>query len=325
MALFARARMPGFGPNTSLADLRSYYASLFGRFGPVPPDCRYEKAQLGLIKGEWLNVPSAVRQRMILYFHGGGFIAGSPETHRPLVARLCHAAQGTAFSVAYRLAPECPFPSAVRDGVDAFRYLITHDVAPESIVLAGDGAGGGLAFSVLLAIRNGELPMPAGVAAMSPWADLTLSGMAIMENAPHDCAMTWELLFLSARQTLNKANPSDPYASPAFASFKGFPPIMVHAGSREILRDDASRLGDRAAESDVPVNVEIYDGMQHLFQADAELKEARASMTRLGNFIRTRTSSQPAVPRPHAPANGSEAATVGANAHDGDAKPLQMH
>lgn len=291
MALFARTRNPTFGPETSLADLRNYYTTLFTRLGDTPAECRHEKGQLGLIKGEWLNVPNAARQRLILYFHGGGFIAGSPETHRPLVARLCHAAQATAFSVAYRLAPECPFPSAVRDGVDVYRYLVTHDVAPESIVLAGDGAGGGLAFAVLLAIRNGDLPMPAGIVAMSPWADLSLSGLAIMENAAHDNTMSWELLFLTARQTLKKSNPSDPYASPAFASFKDFPPIMVHAGSREILRDDASRIGDRAAESDIPVNVEIYDGMQHLFQADSNLKEARTSLSRLGNFIRTRTSA----------------------------------
>lgn len=98
-------------------------------------------------------------------------------------------------------------------------------------------------------------------------------------------------MFVSARHYLKKTNPSDPYASPIFASFKDFPPIMVHAGSAEILRDDASRLGDRAAEAGTPVSVEIYDGMQHVFQANPYVPEARVSLARLGQFIRNRTQA----------------------------------
>jgi acetyl esterase/lipase len=157
-------------------------------------------------------------------------------------------------------------------------------------VFAGDGSGGGLAFAVALAARNAGLTMPAGVVAMSPWADLSLSGWSALTNRDRDTALTWELLFLSARQYLRKANPCDSYASPAFASLRNFPPIMVHAGSMEILRDDASRIGDRAAEAGTSVSVEIYDGMQHVFQADPHVPEARVSLQRLGQFIRQRTA-----------------------------------
>ena len=115
----------------------------------------------------------------------------------------------------------------------------------------------------MLAIRNAGLPMPAGCAAMSPWADCRCPvGAYYYENAKTDTALSWELLFVSARRISSAPIPPDPYASPAFANFKDFPPIMVHAGSLEMLRDDASRLGDRAADAGVPVSVEIYDGMQ---------------------------------------------------------------
>ncbi len=289
MVLFTRGRAPRFGPQTSIADLRAVYQSMFARFMECPDGVTYEPAQLGLIKGEWVRAENASQGRLILYFHGGGFIAGSPETHRPLVGRLCQAAEANALSIDYRLAPEYPFPSPVRDGVDIYRNLIRGGVLPDSIVLAGDGAGGGLAFATALAIRNGNLPMPAAIAAMSPWADLSLSGMSVMSNADEDAQHSWDFLFLCARNYLKKLNPNDPYASPAFANFKDFPPIMVHAGSREILRDDASKIGDRAAEAGARVSIEIYDGMQHLFQMDRSLRESRNSLDRLGKFINART------------------------------------
>ncbi len=274
---------------TDIAELRRQYSYLSERFGAVPRDVVVEPASLGPVRGEWVRTGASSPGRLILYFHGGGYISGSPESHRPLVAKLAHAAEASAFSAAYRLAPEYAFPAAVRDGIDAYRQLLGRGIAPQSMVLGGNGAGGGLAFSVLLAIRNAGLPMPAACVAMSPWADLSLSGWSVLQNAKNDTAQSWELLFISARHYLKRTNPSDQYASPAFASFKDFPPIMVHAGSLEMLRDDASRLGDRAADAGVPVSVEIYDGMQHVFQANAHVPEARVSLQRLGQFIRSRT------------------------------------
>lgn len=275
---------------TDIAELRRQYTYLSDRFGAMPRDVTVEAASLGPVKGEWVKPKNAAPARLILFFHGGGYIAGSPETHRALVAKLAHVSEATAFSLAYRLAPEFAFPAAVRDGLDAYRQLVARGVSPSSIVMGGCGSGGGLAFSVLLAIRNAGLPMPAGCLAMSPWADMTLSGWSVMQNAKHDTALTWDLLFVSARHFLKKASPADPYASPVFANFKDLPPIMVHAGALEMLKDDASRLGDRAAEAGVPVSVEIYDGMQHVFQANSHVPEARVSLQRLGQFVRQRTA-----------------------------------
>lgn len=284
----ALGRATRLGADTSVDELRQRFAATFAGFGPPPADAKVQPAQLGPVKGEWVMVERSSAARTILYFHGGGFIAGSPETHRGIIARLCDHAFARAFSVGYRLAPEHLFPSGLRDGVDAYRALLQKGVEPSSIVLAGDDAGGGLAFSALLAIRNGNMPLPAACLAMSPWADLTLSGWSILSNAKTDQALSWELLFLTARHYLKKQNPADPYASPVYASFRDFPPIMVHAGSAEILRDDASRIGDKAAEANVPISVEIYDGMQHLFQADQSLQEAKVSLQRLGQFVRQR-------------------------------------
>jgi acetyl esterase/lipase len=285
-------RPKGATAETEVAELRRHYAYLSDRFGAPPREARFEAAQVGPLKGEWARVGNLTSGRVILYFHGGGYIAGSPQTHRALIARLAQASDATAFALDYRLAPEFAFPAAVRDGIDAYRHLISKTASPQSVVFAGDGSGGGLALAVLHAARNANLPMPAACAIMSPWADLSLSGWSILQNAKSDNALSWELLFLSARHYLRKNNPCDPYASPVFASFKDFPPLMVHAGSQEMLRDDSSRIGDRAADANIPVSVEIYDGMQHLFQANRHVPEAKVSLQRLGQFIRARASVQ---------------------------------
>ncbi len=287
---FSRIARPGVvDAATPVEELRRQFDYLSARFGQVPGGATFESAQIGPIKGEWVRVADSDPHRLILYFHGGGFIAGAPEGHRPLVARLCQEARASAYSLRYRLAPEYAFPAGLRDGIDAYRHLLQRGIAGRSIVLAGDQAGGGLAFACALAIRNAGLPMPAAIVAMSPWADLSLSGWSMLQNAKIDAALSWEMLFVCARHYLKKQSPTDPYASPIFANFRDFPPIMVHAGSEEILRDDASRLGDRAAEANVPVSVEIYDGMQHVFQASPYVPEARVSLGRLGQFIRART------------------------------------
>lgn len=273
-------------PATGIEDVRARYAALFQRFGAAPAGVQAAPGQLGPISGEWLRTGEG--GPTLLYFHGGGFVAGSPESHRPLAARLVEASGASAFSVRYRLAPECFFPAPVRDGIDAYRALLAKGVKPASIVLAGDEAGGGLAFAVALAVRNAGLDMPGGVMALSPWADLSLSGPSMLANRKSDSVLDWETLFLCARSYLRKTNPCDAYASPAYSPLTGFPPLMVHAGSQEILRDDASKLGDRAADAGVPVSVEIYDGMGHLFQMEPSRGEAKVSLSRLAQFIRAR-------------------------------------
>lgn len=290
MAFWPQSLTPSKSP-PGIEELRAHYANMLARLGPPPAAMDFTPGQLGPIPGEWVGAVGNEPDRTLLYFHGGGFVAGSPETHRPLVGRLVQASGVGAFSVKYRLAPECFFPSAVRDGIDAYRALLAKGLSGSSIILAGDEAGGGLAFAVALAVRNAGLAMPGGIVGLSPWADLSLSGPSILSNRKSDTLLDWETLFLCARHYLRKSNPCDAYASPAYASFHDFPPLMVHAGSSEILRDDASKLGDRAAEAQVPVSVEIYDAMGHLFQADVSRNEAKVSLSRLAQFIRAKSSA----------------------------------
>jgi monoterpene epsilon-lactone hydrolase len=290
MAFWPQNLTQGKNP-PGIEEVRARYAAIFSRFGAAPAAMDFTPGQLGPVFGEWVGAISNAPGRTLLYFHGGGFVAGSPETHRPLVGRLVEASGVGAFSVKYRLAPDCFFPAAVRDGIDAYRALLAKGVSGSSIILAGDEAGGGLGFAVALAVRNAGLEMPGGLVALSPWADLSLSGPSVLVNRKTDTQLDWETLFLCARHYLRKSNPGDIYASPAYCDLRDFPPLMVHAGANEILRDDASKLGDRAAEARVAVSVEIYDGMGHLFQADAGRNEARVSLSRLAQFIRVKSSA----------------------------------
>jgi epsilon-lactone hydrolase len=273
---------------TPISELRQFYDDIAKGFGEVPAEVKVEPGNFSQIKGEWIKLADAQPHRMILYLHGGGYVAGSAASHRPLVARLCRSSHSQALSLDYRLAPEYPFPAGLRDAVDAYRLLLQKGISPDAIVIAGDGAGGGLAFAATMAIRNAQMQMPAAVLAMSPWADLTLSGWSMLQHAESDTVLNWEMLFVSARHYLKGGNPADPYASPALGNLRDFPPIMVHAGSHELLRDDASRLGDLAAAANVPVSVEVYDSQQHLFQLQTS-NDAKVSMGRLGQFVRMRT------------------------------------
>ena len=282
-------RQAAFDPSASIEELRDHVKQFWLGFGPQMKGVDVHPVLISAIRGEWVVPESATGRRVILYFHGGGFIAGSPETHRPLIARLAHASSARALVPQYRLAPEFPYPAALRDAADAYRWLLTQGVTPNNIVFAGDGSGGGLALSTLLALRNAGLPLPAALLAFSPWADMTMSGWSMLKNKVSDDALSWELLATCARHYLKGASPAEAFASPIYGDFRGLPPMMIHAGSLEVLKDDASRVGERAAAANVNVNVEVYEGMPHLFQGLAELSEAKVSLTRAAAFIKAKT------------------------------------
>jgi acetyl esterase/lipase len=283
-------RQASFDPAATIEELRDYVRQFWVGFGPPIKDVEAHPVLISSIRGEWVVPESASGgRRVILYFHGGGFIAGSPESHRPLVARLAHAASARALVPQYRLAPEFPYPAALRDAADAYRWLLTQGVTPSNIIFAGDGSGGGLALSTLLALRNAGLPLPAAAVCFSPWADLTMSGWSMLKNKGNDDTMSWELLATCARHYLKGASPADPFTSPLYGDFRGLPPLMIHAGSHEVLKDDASRIGERAAAANVNVNVEVYENMPHLFQGMPDIAESKVSITRAAAFIKART------------------------------------
>ena len=229
----------------------------------------------------------AVREdAVLLYFHGGGYVFGAPETHKAMLARLSREAGMAAVLPRYRLAPEHPFPAAPEDARAAWDGLVATGVAPERIVLGGDSAGGGLALSLLAALLQ-EGVRPAGCFAFSPLTDLTVSGGSMTENVQSDVILPASRAQEMAGFFLAGADPADPRASPLFADFTGAPPVWLTVGNTEILRDDTLRLADRLLAQKVAVTLEVQKNHPHVWLIfQTFLPEARATLADLGTWIR---------------------------------------
>jgi epsilon-lactone hydrolase len=228
----------------------------------------------------------------VLYLHGGGYLFGSPKTHRQVLIAMAKAFQSPAYSLDYRLAPEHPFPAAVDDAVLAYRWLLARH--PDcGIVLAGDSAGGGLALATAVAVRDSGLALPKAVVAFSPYTDLAVTGASVEANA-RSCAMfTPRGIHEAASIYLAGANARDPRASPLYADLRGLPPLLLFASRHEILRDDTLRLAERAAAAGVQVELVVRDRLPHVWPVFVGiLPEAREAFDTVAAFAR-----QISVPR----------------------------
>lgn len=236
--------------------------------------------------GEWTPAsggePAAAT---LLYLHGGGFLVGAPRLFR-YVARQFAARGFDVFAPAYRLAPEHVFPAALDDAFHAYRALVA--AKPGPIVIAGDSAGGGLAVSVMLRAREEGLPLPDAAALFSPWTDLAATGASARENAERDALFTRRTLLLGARAVLGRTSARNPLASPLYADLSGLPPLIVHAGADEALRDDATRLVDRARAAGVETEIELWPAVPHGWQLMSFLPEARESRDKASAFLKAR-------------------------------------
>jgi acetyl esterase/lipase len=263
------------------------FTSLF----PVADDVRSEPVDANGVPAEWTSTPAAEDQRVILYLHGGGYVIGSIATHRDMVSRLGRAAAARALSVDYRLAPEHPFPAAVDDATDAYRWLLSTGVDPARLVIAGDSAGGGLTVATLVALRDAGDPLPAAAVCVSPWADLECRGESITSKADLDPILRQESILKWGKLYLGDADPRTPLASPIHADLAGLPPLLIMMGTAELLFDDATRLAERAQAGGVDVTLEPWDDMIHAWPLFAALlPEGQQALDRMGNFIRERTA-----------------------------------
>lgn len=251
----------------------------------VPATVRTSPAQVGGIPGEWV-AGSGTTKSVLLYFHGGGYFACSAASHRPITVGF--ALQGfRVFAPDYRLAPENPFPAAVDDAVAAYRGLLSEGNLPGQIAIGGDSAGGGLALSLLLALRAARILLPAGAAVFSPWTDLAASGESMRTNAARCAMFHGPDISLSARYYLRDADPRNPLASPLYADFTGLPPILIHVGADEVLRDDSTRLAERARAAGVRVELKVWPVVPHVWQLAPDwLPEARQSLRESAAFLR---------------------------------------
>jgi acetyl esterase/lipase len=204
------------------------------------------------------------------------------------VSDLVRRTGAKAITLDYRLAPEHPYPAAVEDARAAYEGLLAQGIAPGQIALAGESAGGGLVVATLLALREAGVPLPSCGFLMSPYADLTLSGETLAEKQALDLVLTPDGLRARVPDYVGGADAADPHISPIFGDLSGLPPLLIQAGSHEILLSDALRLAGRAALSDVPVILEVTPGVPHVFQGFAGLlDEAGAALDRASDFLKT--------------------------------------
>ncbi len=283
--LDATLRQAPFDLNGDLAALRSGFEEVM-RHIPIPTDVRRADIDLGGVGAVEVSIDGSDSSNVILYFHGGVYVIGSAAATVPLAADLARRSKAKVVSVDYRLAPENPYPAAVEDARTAYQGLLSRGSEPGSIAVSGESAGGGLAVALLLAVRDAQMPMPSSAFLMSPYADLTLSGGTIVDKQDVDPLFTGETLRRRVADYVAAANPSDPFISPVFADLRGLPPLLIQAGSHEILLSDAIRLAGRAAEADVATALEVTPGVPHVFQAYAAvLDEGNRALNRAAEFL----------------------------------------
>ena len=250
----------------------------------TPPSVRITPANVNGIPGEWVESPNST-DSVLLYLHGGGYFGCSAETHRPVT--VWFALHGfRVFAPNYRLAPENPFPAALDDAVAAYRGLLGNDHSPQRLVAAGDSAGGGLVLSLMLALRTAGTPLPAAAALFSPWTDLAATGESIRTNASRCAMFNGEDIGPSARYYLGGGDPRNPLASPLYADLSGLPPLLIHVGADECLRDDSTRVAEKARAAGVTVELKIWPVVPHAWQLAQVLPEARQSLQEGSDFLR---------------------------------------
>jgi monoterpene epsilon-lactone hydrolase len=268
---------------------RAAYDAL-GETNPADPETRWEAADLGGIGGpnsEWQWRDGVDDDRVVLYFHGGGYVVGSPPTWRCFAGRLSREANARVLNFDYRLAPEHPFPAAIDDAVAAYRWLLAEGFDPARIALGGDSAGGALGVTVMTVLRDAGDPLPAGHMALCPWADATNGAASLDDPSVGDPNPDLRSLAEAmAANFLQGADPTDPLASPLFADLSGLPPVQVEISGRDGIREDARRLAAALADAGVEVTVDECDGAIHGYHMFApHTPEAQVGTTRLAAFL----------------------------------------
>jgi acetyl esterase/lipase len=267
-----------------------------GSTWPAAPDVHLEETEVGDVPGEWSIAPGSDPSRVLLFFHGGGYCSGSIVSHRRMVTEAGRAARMRTLAVAYRLAPEHPYPAAHEDAMTAWRFLRGEGIAARDIVVGGDSAGGNLSITLINRLRALGEEQPACAWLASPWTDLTMSGASLETKGavdpPIHKAYLEELAdcYAPKGQGFNGSKPigrKDPLISPLFSDLRGFPPTLIQVGSSETLLDDSVRFARAAALADVDVTLQVWPHMIHAWPMwNAKLTEGRQALEQMGGFVR---------------------------------------
>ena len=259
---------------------------------PLPADVTVTAAALGGVPTAEITIDGIEPRHVVLYFHGGVYVLGDAFQAAGLASQVGRRTRAKVISVDYRLAPEHPYPAAVDDALAAYEALLQGGTAPSDIAFAGESAGGGLAVAALVNARDHGLPLPAAALVMSPYADLTLAGATMETKREVDVLMSRENLQSRVADYTAGQDAALGLISPIFADLSGLPPLIIQAGSHEVLLDDAVRLARQAAAADVEVTLDITPGVPHVFQAFYPiLDEAAAALDRAGQLLSAHLAS----------------------------------
>ncbi|MFB2597388.1 alpha/beta hydrolase [Herbiconiux sp. P17] len=302
-----RKRAAAGAPPPALAEVRAGFTPA-DVLHALPDDVRVTDVSAGGVDAHWLDAPGVDPDRVLVFLHGGGYQFGSLRSDGELAARLGRASGMRVLFVEYRLAPEHPFPAAVDDVLAVWRWLrIDQRLNPGSMAVAGDSAGGGLAVALMMAIRDAGDDVPAAAVLMSPTVDLTSSGRSMTERVDQDPISTPALLRQLASDYLAGADPRTPLASPLFAPLDGLPPLLVQVGTADLLLSDSERLAGAAIAAGVDVQLEVGEGLPHVYPLMLGTPEAAEATERAGAFLqhqvaraisgRDRSTSVPRWPR----------------------------
>jgi epsilon-lactone hydrolase len=272
---------------SGLAERRERLDDL-GRHYAIPAEFRLERVKANGVEAEWSTSPAADPTRAILFLHGGGYISGSIDSHRPLATAIGRAAGARTLALGYRRAPEHQFPAALEDVISGYRFMLEQGLAPGRIAIAGDSAGGGLTIALMVAARDRGLPLPSCGWCISPWVDLENTGATMVTKAAVDPLIQKPYLMELAHSYLGATSPRTPLASPLFADLRGLPPVLIQVGSAETLLDDSVRLAGALGAADDVVTLEVWPDMIHAFPLFHEqVAAARRAIARAGQFIRS--------------------------------------
>ena len=279
-----RAVYRNWSRDTSVARMRSDWDAAFGG---TTAAVAFERVSAGGVDGEWIAPANAPKDKAILYFHGGGFRIGSVNSHRDLIAQIALTTGCRVLAINYRLAPEHRFPAALDDALAAYGWMLDRGLKSDNVAFAGDSAGGNLALASMLALRERGIPLPVAAVLMSPWTDLAATGASYVTRADADPIHQRPMIMALAKNYLGgQGDPCDPLVSPLYADLRGLPPLLIQVGDRETVLDDSVMLAEKARAAGVAVNLEIWDGMIHVFQMfGAELPEAHQAIASIAAFL----------------------------------------
>jgi salicylate hydroxylase len=268
-----------------IVGLRRGYDRFFGQF-KTDPTTKVTRVTIDDATGLWIDPAGLPKQIVVLHLHGGGFAFGSADCSVEYGERLARAVGGRCLALNYRLAPEHPYPAAVVDAVAAYRWLLAQGYRASEILISGESAGGGLAVSTTMSLRDSGIALPAGVIVLSPFVDCTLSSKSIDQRDGQDPILDRDILTYMATSYFQSHPASDPLVSPVFGDLKGLPPLLIQAAKEEGLVDDAKRLAQRAKADGVAVDLHLYDERMHIFSLFPFLESAGKALSEISEFAR---------------------------------------